>query len=47
MGAHILLVGEDNFEICKQRGVYGMSCQQLSGTKLKLLLVFLLSSKVI
>lgn len=23
MGAHILLVGEDNFEICKQRGVYG------------------------
>ena len=23
MSAHILLVGEDNFEICRQRGVYG------------------------
>lgn len=23
MGAHILLVGKDNFEICKEKGVYG------------------------
>jgi len=47
MGAHILLVGEDNFEICKQRGVYGSVLPTTGGTKLKLLLVFLLSSKVI
>jgi len=23
MGAHIFLVGEDNFEVCTRRGVYG------------------------